>query len=284
MNIFLLDSDPVKASQYLDNRRVNKMATETAQILCTVAHHLGAQNVPWEKARPENHPVILWAEKSKENFEWTLRHGQALIQEHYQRTGRDHVFLSLYPFEVHASAAILDWIEQVCPRPKSSELTPFVQCLPDCWKQKDSVEAYRNAFVHEKLAGSWYENCHWPIWLQEKLYIAMRDFYVSDGYGTNFDCSWLVQKPDRSIFLSSTFEQQLYSYFHQKLPTKKSRILFPDLIQDFNLGPSQVSESKENSNKMYYWVRFVLCYFLGHDFFPGFSYKDGKKAGVIKVV
>ena len=39
MNIFYLDSDPVKAAQVQYNKHVVKMILESAQMLCTAHHH-----------------------------------------------------------------------------------------------------------------------------------------------------------------------------------------------------------------------------------------------------
>ena len=39
MNIFYLDSDPVKAAQIQYNKHVVKMILESAQMLCTAHHH-----------------------------------------------------------------------------------------------------------------------------------------------------------------------------------------------------------------------------------------------------
>ena len=44
MNIFYLDSDPVKAAQIQYNKHVVKMILESAQMLCTAHHHYVVQN------------------------------------------------------------------------------------------------------------------------------------------------------------------------------------------------------------------------------------------------
>lgn len=41
MNIFVLDTCPVVAAQYLNDKHVVKMVLESAQILCTVHHEFG---------------------------------------------------------------------------------------------------------------------------------------------------------------------------------------------------------------------------------------------------
>ncbi len=50
MNIFYLDSDPIKAAQIQYNKHVVKMILESAQMLCTAHHHYGSgDNVPYKK-------------------------------------------------------------------------------------------------------------------------------------------------------------------------------------------------------------------------------------------
>jgi len=56
MNIFYLDSDPVKAAQVQYNKHVVKMILESAQMLCTAHHHYAElleykpDYVPYKKA------------------------------------------------------------------------------------------------------------------------------------------------------------------------------------------------------------------------------------------
>lgn len=59
MNIFALDDDPALAARALHDRHIVKMALETAQILCTVAHGLGLP-APY-KPPHKNHPCTVWA-------------------------------------------------------------------------------------------------------------------------------------------------------------------------------------------------------------------------------
>jgi len=91
MNIFLTSNDPVACAQVQDDKRVIKMALETAQLLSTalrtvypdVAKGLyGSTHV--------FHPCSVWARKDLANFLWLVDHGRALTDEYQFRFDRYH--------------------------------------------------------------------------------------------------------------------------------------------------------------------------------------------------
>ena len=71
MNIFYLDSDPVKAAQIQYNKHVVKMILESAQMLCTAHHHYGSGDkpdyVPYKKAH-YNHPSTIWCRQNDKQY------------------------------------------------------------------------------------------------------------------------------------------------------------------------------------------------------------------------
>jgi len=77
MNIFYLDSDPVKAAQIQYNKHVVKMILESAQMLCTAHHCYGSSeqkaNVPYKQAHL-NHPSTIWARRSRTTYMWLYDH------------------------------------------------------------------------------------------------------------------------------------------------------------------------------------------------------------------
>ena len=89
MNIFVLSECPVSAARLLDDRRVSKMALESAQMICTIAIHSNLpasikRRIPY-KATHKNHPCTVWARQSKDNFLWLLQHYLELSREYYFR-------------------------------------------------------------------------------------------------------------------------------------------------------------------------------------------------------
>lgn len=56
MNIFVVDSDPVKAAMHLHNRHVVKMTLESAQLICTTRRWFGDTNPILYKPTHIHHP------------------------------------------------------------------------------------------------------------------------------------------------------------------------------------------------------------------------------------
>ena len=83
MNIFVVHQDPQIAAQMLCDKHVVKMILETAQMLCTVVSHTGAET-PY-RATHAKHPCTLWAAHSKANWEWLVAHGKAMCMEYTRR-------------------------------------------------------------------------------------------------------------------------------------------------------------------------------------------------------
>jgi len=88
MNIFYLDQDPTLAAQMQCDKHVVKMCLETAQILCTVRARYGLE-APY-KPTHKNHPAVLWAGDTVENYVWTLTHFKGLLSEYQFRYKRQH--------------------------------------------------------------------------------------------------------------------------------------------------------------------------------------------------
>lgn len=83
MNIFVLDLDPQRCARYHCDSHVNKMLTESAQILSTV---LGGPYKPTH----EHHPCVKWTGYSIHNLAWLLALGEALGEEFAYRRGKKH--------------------------------------------------------------------------------------------------------------------------------------------------------------------------------------------------
>lgn len=96
MNIFATSLDPVEAAAALDDKRVNKMVSETAQMLSTALrrhHKVSDTDIAWVvlyKSAYEKHPCTLWAGDTRSNFAWLCRHGLALCEVYQDVFGREH--------------------------------------------------------------------------------------------------------------------------------------------------------------------------------------------------
>lgn len=100
MNLFVSDLDPCQAARNLDDKRVNKMILETAQMLCCALHARGIA-APY-KPTHQRHPVTLWIARAPANGAWALRHGLALCEVYRAARGRSHateaVLRSIAPY------------------------------------------------------------------------------------------------------------------------------------------------------------------------------------------
>lgn len=112
MNVFVLDSCPVKSAQLQCDKHVVKMVVESAQMLST-AHRMldgaeerrpsksGKTNVKYwvlpdrrenvlYKAVHMYHPCTVWTTESIQNYNWHYKHFIALCDEYKYRYGKTH--------------------------------------------------------------------------------------------------------------------------------------------------------------------------------------------------
>ena len=136
MNLFVLHRDPAIAARWQSDRHVVKMTLETAQILCSAAWQLG-QRAPY-KPTHQKHPCVKWTAACRGNWSWVVAHGLALAAEYERRFGR-----------THASLPVLKWARRHGPK-TGLRRQPFVMAMPDRYKARDPVAAYRRFYREEK--------------------------------------------------------------------------------------------------------------------------------------
>lgn len=171
MNLFILDYDLDKLAEYHVDRHVVKMILEAAQLLCSahwVAQSLGdvprkltSEELKLVKATvtPEfygfthpNHPCAIWTRSSQDNYDYTACYAYALNDEYGYRYGKSH-----------KSVGVVSSL----PSPELSNrgLTPFAQAMPDQYKHKCAVTAYRQYYAAEKSHLFAWKNRSRPEWL-----------------------------------------------------------------------------------------------------------------------
>lgn len=170
MNIFFLSHEPKLCAVWLDDRRVIRLAVETAQILCyaAAANGVDKEKLPYSVAGSHaKHPVSLWAGTNRATFTWAARYGASLCDEYNYRFGKKHKSME----------AMLLALVHVNALPEGPLLMP-----PNCAAKRNEgltfdrfehpVEAYRHytnwIWYHDKRAPKW-TNRHPPEW------------YVPDG-------------------------------------------------------------------------------------------------------
>lgn len=139
MNIFILDKNPEKAARMLCDKHIVKMILESSQMLCT-AHWITGGEAPY-KPTHKNHPCSKWVRESLGNYNWLLKHAFEMVKEYKKR----------YKKECHKCIDILNWCKEHKPKFKLKKLIPFVQAMPDKYKERDAVQAYRTYYLKEKL-------------------------------------------------------------------------------------------------------------------------------------
>lgn len=159
MNVFYINEDPVKAAQELCDEHVRKMQIESAQMLCT-AHWLLGKEAPYKKSHV-NHPSTKWVRESIENYRWLVEHGLAICEEFTRRHGT-----------YHKTKDVLNWCKQNEPQIPSKGFLPPPQCMPDQYKNQDTVEAYKTFYIEDKVKVknlSWKKLNNIPDWAKQRL-------------------------------------------------------------------------------------------------------------------
>lgn len=169
MNIFYLDSDPVKAAEYMVDKHVVKMIVETAQLLSTAHRVLDGKQVgkQWVldderesniyKATHVNHPSAIWCRESNNNYNWLYCHFLALLGEYTYRYGK-----------VHASTKLTLWLRNTPRNIPVSWKTQATPAMPEEFKVPgDSVKSYRNYYRVGKASLHKWTKRDVPSWINQ---------------------------------------------------------------------------------------------------------------------
>lgn len=153
MNIFFLDRDPVVAAKYHCDKHCVKMCIEYAQLLSTALHITGSIiNGDTYKSTHEKHPCTIWVASSLDHWKWLWLLGNALGNEYTRRYNK-----------IHRSTRLL----RLLPLPtaiKGSGWTDPPQAMPREFKDKDTVTAYRNFYLYDKVRFAKWNNSEEPWW------------------------------------------------------------------------------------------------------------------------
>jgi hypothetical protein len=154
LQLFILDSDPLKAAKMHCDKHVVKMPLEAAQILSTVHHiHDSIYKEKCYKKTHEKHPCVIWASKSPKNYEWALSLLKALLSEYTFRYEK-----------IHKSSELLKYLEYNPVKSDIDELTPFAQAIPKEYISDNAVTAYRNYYISEKSSFCKWSKRKAPEW------------------------------------------------------------------------------------------------------------------------
>jgi len=138
MNIFYIDADPIIAAQQLADDHIRKMQIESAQMCCTT-HWVIGNEAPYKKAH-YNHPSTKWTRESIQHYRWLVAHGLEICNEFVKRYGKRH-----------KTQDILEWCRDNEPNIPDNGFTPPPQCMPDEYKKNDTITAYREFYIKDKI-------------------------------------------------------------------------------------------------------------------------------------
>ena len=144
MNIFILDEIPKLAAEYHCDKHVVKMILETAQMLSTAyRRNFGdweCDNDLYKTAFPK-HPMTIWVGNSGCNFRWSLNLLDELLNQYTLRYKKIHTTKKISNLLHDKHNKWNCW---------KTEFTTPPQCMPDQYKHKDYITAYKQYYIGEK--------------------------------------------------------------------------------------------------------------------------------------
>jgi len=182
MNIFAVDQNPKTAAIQLCDQHVVKMPIESAQMLST-AHRVldgyskvtrttnGRKYTRWMlsderesvlyKSTMRGHPCTQWVMKNLQNYLWLSSHALELCEEYTRRYDKRH-----------GSQDVIEYLHHNYPKnlPNAPVHTDFAQAMPEDYKRQDSIEAYRQYYIGDKLRfARWKTSDKVPSWIDREL-------------------------------------------------------------------------------------------------------------------
>ena len=147
MNMFILDSNPIKAAQLNCDTHCSKIILEIAQMLCTT-YHLQGIEAPYKSCHV-NHPVTKWIRSSYANFMWAINHGCALWDEKLYRTDKEHKSGDVIEWAIKNSSQLAFpnwWLE-----PFPIAINENSLCRKDpAFDESDPVKCYQLYYKYDK--------------------------------------------------------------------------------------------------------------------------------------
>ena len=188
MNLFILDTCPVKAAQLQCDKHVVKMIVESGQMLST-AHRMcdgamelrpsksGKRTVKYYKHPNDNmedilykavhhfHPCTVWTMETNNNYLWHYDHFIALCREYSYRYGKVHATEKLIPLLSNPPKNIKEGVKYY--------LTQFPLAMksnPECMFPEDPVKSYRMFYQtkQDRFKMVWSKR-EVPCWFEEKM-------------------------------------------------------------------------------------------------------------------
>lgn len=178
MNIFFISTDPIQAAQWMVDKHVVKMTTESAQLLSTAHRILDGVEVAGKSktgrnvkrwvlndsrdsviytATHVNHPSAVWCRQSVENYNWLVEHFHALGQEYTYRYNKKHKCFD---------GELAYMLSSPPNNLKTYEWTEMPSAMADEYKiSTDPLTNYRNYYKIGKTRMHSWKNRNPPDWI-----------------------------------------------------------------------------------------------------------------------
>jgi len=95
--------------------------------------------IPPYKLTHKNHPCAVWVRESLDNYKWLVILGKELCKEYTYRYGK-----------IHKCEAYIDSLSENVPPLESIGFTKPAQAMPDEYKGRSSIKAYRRYYTNGK--------------------------------------------------------------------------------------------------------------------------------------
>jgi len=193
MNIFVLDSTPSAAARYHCDSHVVKMILESAQLMstahfvtsspgCSVTSLDGTRTATLHGKRilfptHANHPCSRWVREIDSNYDWLHSLAVHLCVQYTKRYGKEHAL----------EATIRGPLAVIPSRLTSGPCTPFVQAMPEVYRQPDAVLAYRFYYIGMKMGFARWRHSPSPEWLEStyEMFDKLELPYGTENQGGN---------------------------------------------------------------------------------------------------
>ena len=104
----------------------------------------------------KNHHCAKWVRKNINNWKWLSQLGLRLYLEYIHRYGK----------KKHSDGEVIMWCIENPPKLPDGKLTYPPQCMPDIYKQKNTIKAYRAYYNGEKRYLFFWTKRNKPYWIK----------------------------------------------------------------------------------------------------------------------
>jgi hypothetical protein len=164
VNIFYLSDVPRLAAKDHCDKHIVKMILEYAQLLST-AHRIldgddWADKHSLYKATHKNHPSAVWARQNVLTYCWLWELLCCCCEEYTKRYDK-----------IHATErkGLMDTLGEVPNNITMGSFTRPPQCMPDEYKNEDTIKAYQDYYIGEKIAFAKWKHGKTPDWFAEGI-------------------------------------------------------------------------------------------------------------------